>query len=212
MTKIVAARFETEAEAQRALDRLRRAGFTGDALARFHVTPPGQHAMSPIGGDAWHDRGTRGSGPGAVIGAIAGAFVLGFAGLAILTALEGRAPFGLVLGTLAATAVGAYAGSLMGTMFMARPPDTRAPSASEPVGRKAGPLVAARIDRPEQLHKARDTFVELHALDIEQAEGTLRDGDWVDFDPRLPARIIVAPTPRSTSNPRARTRSGEAAG
>jgi hypothetical protein len=37
-----------------------------------------------------------------------------------------------------------------------------------------------------------DTLRRLGAHDIERAEGTWRDGDWVDFNPLAPAQLIDA--------------------
>jgi len=200
MTRIIAARFETERNAERAVDALAKAGIRRDKLANFQVLPPGQHALHPIGGDAAHDRGTRKSARGAVAGVAGGIVVGALLGWLIAEALVTEVDPGLMaLGTVAGAAVGAYVGSLIGALARTRQPNPAMASTEEPVSRKSGPLVAAEVDEHSQQYSAAcDVFVGLDAFEIEEADGTIRDGDWVDFDPRLPPRIII-PTQRSAA-------------
>ena len=65
---ILAARFDTDADAKRALAALQDAGFPPGDLAYFYVNPPGQHDLYPIGGDAHHDEGTSEAPAGAAGG------------------------------------------------------------------------------------------------------------------------------------------------
>ena len=44
MANIIAGRFETQAEADRALDAVKAAGFGNDDYTSFFLTPAGQHA------------------------------------------------------------------------------------------------------------------------------------------------------------------------
>ncbi|MCL4798761.1 MAG: hypothetical protein KJ025_04185 [Burkholderiales bacterium] len=200
MARIVAARFETGQEAEQAVAALAKAGIRRDKLASFEVLPAGQHALYPIGGDAAHDRGTRKSGRGAMAGAALGALAGMIAGWLIAEALvAGISPAELALGTVAGAAVGAYVGSFVGALARTRRPNPARASTEEPVSRKSGPLVAAEVDEhPQQYAAACDVFVGLDAFEIEEADGRIRDGDWVDFDPRLPPHIIV-PTQRSAA-------------
>jgi hypothetical protein len=208
MARIVAARFETGQEADRATQALVQAGIRQDKLASFEVLPPGQHGLYPIGGDAAHDRGTRKSFGSAATGAAVGIVVGAFIGWAISEALVGRHEASLVLlGTLAGAGVGAYVGSFIGAMILMRNPRASRASVDEPVSRKSGPLVAVEVDeRAEQFAAACDVFVALDALEIEEADGRIRDGDWVDFDPRLPPHTIIATEQSAAANTITRVR------
>ncbi len=200
MAKIIAARFETQSETEGALTALLKAGIRRDKLSIFQVLPPGQHATHPAGGDALHDRGTRKSVRGAIAGIAAGAFAGALAGWLIADALYKNWNVGaLVLGTALGAAIGAYIGSLFGALVATRRPNPARASPEFPVSRKSGPLIAAEVGNdPERLAAACDVFVGMDALEVEAADGTIRDGDWVDFDPRLPPRII-APIQRSAA-------------
>jgi len=200
MARIVAARFETGQEAEQAVAALAQAGIRRDKLASFDVLPPGQHAMHPLGGDAAHDRGTRKSGRGAMVGAALGALAGAITGGLIAGALAARTgPAELALGVVAGAAVGAYVGAFVGALARTRRPNPAHASTEEPVSRKSGPLVAAEVDDdPQRYAAACDVLVGLDAFEIEEADGRIRDGDWVDFDPRLPPHIIV-PTQRSAA-------------
>ncbi len=198
MATIVAARFETEQEARRAMAALADAGIRRDKLTNFGVLPPGQHAMHPIGGDALHDRGTRKSGRGAAIGIAGGALLGAVGGWLVGVALPfdaGALGFSSVVGAAVGAAIGSFIGALAGM----RQPNASRATVAEPVSRKSGPLVAAEVgDHPEQHAAACDAFVGLDAFEIEEADGTIRNGDWIDFDPRIPPRVIV-PTQRSAA-------------
>ena len=70
MARIIAGRFETQPQADNALAALRAAGIPAADCSSFYMTPPGQHAQYPIGGDAHHDEGTKDAGKGAGAGAV----------------------------------------------------------------------------------------------------------------------------------------------
>jgi len=201
MARIIAARFETEQNAERAASALAQAGIRPDKLARFEVLPPGQHAMYPIGADAAHDRGTRKSPRGALTGILCGIAAGALLGWLIAEALVTQIkPDLIILGTIAGAAGGAYIGSLIGALVKTRRPNPAMASREEPVSRKSGPLVAAEVDEhPQQFSAACGVFVGIDAFEIEEADGTIRDGNRVDFDPRLPPRVII-PTQRSAAD------------
>ena len=185
MAKIIAARFETQPEADRALEALRSAGYTGQNVTSFYLNPPGQHSEYPIGGDAHHDEGTKRSGTASAAGAAVG----GLTGLAIgaaAVATGGAAAVAAVAGA----GVGAYVGSLAGGLSGAEAGDKSKATTEEPVERKAGIIVAALADAAD----AQDAIVKAlrtaRPQSIERADGEWRDGDWVDFDARRPAQLI----------------------
>ena len=188
MAKIIAARFETQPEADRALDALRRAGFDGRDVTSFYLNPPGAHAQYPIGGDAHHDEGTKHSGKSAAAGATVG----GVTGAALGTAVAAAGDAGLAaIAAVAGAGVGAYVGSLAGGLTGSRDGNPAKATREEPVERKAGVMIAVRV-----ADDAQNTVVgvlrEQGGADIERAEGEWRDGEWVDFDPVAKPRLVDA--------------------
>ena len=188
MARIIAARFDTQPEADRALEALRSAGFEGQNVTSFYLNPPGQHSEYPIGGDAHHDEGTKHSGKTAGAGAAIG----GVTGLALGTAAGLAAEPGFAaVAAVAGAGVGAYVGSLAGGLSGAEAGETRKASVEEPVERKSGIMVAVLA----QADGAPDSIVQVlraqSPRSIERAEGEWRDGQWVDFDPRRTAQIIA---------------------
>lgn len=114
MSYIVAARFDSWESAGAAARALHGLGFPDSALHTFYVNTAGAHAQHPIGGDQTADADAQ----GAPFGAIAGAAVFGLAGAAIFSIVSvsiGATSYGII----AAAAVGAYVGSLMGAMKVA---------------------------------------------------------------------------------------------
>src|SRR4051812_49894735 len=105
MSRIVAGRFDRSLDADAALEALKRDGFTRDEVDNFYVGPPGQHARTPIGGDAYSDAGSRGAGRSGAIGAVAGLAV----GLIIGSLIGMHA-------VLLACGLGALAGAFGGIM------------------------------------------------------------------------------------------------
>jgi len=197
MSQIIAARFNTFAAADEAKDRLLASGFFNEDITEFFVTPSGQHARYPIGGDTYADPQAKPAGLGATgggaIGAIAGVVV---AGLLTLTL------FHSLLTLIVATAVCAYVGSLLGALLLARggkktvapaPP----PSLEERQGpheRESGVLLAVHVGS-EQRPQVTQMLLDAHGKDVEEAEGLWERGRWADFDPTRmvrPARATAA--------------------
>lgn len=181
METIVAGRFETFDQAEQAVRHLVAEGFRREDASAFFVNPPGQHAQFPIGGDEYANANASGAGPGAVAGAMAG----GAAGLAAALAVPGL-NVAILLGVIG---VGAYTGSLAGTLARLGSRKPLEESEATP-GRSAGVLVAVRA----LSEGAEDVAVEIlrqeGALDIEHAKGVWQDGEWKDFDPVAPIQLV----------------------
>jgi hypothetical protein len=179
MSKIIAGRFDRTLDADAALEALRREGFTSEEIDSFYVSPPGQHAMTPVGGDApFASAGSRFAASGAILGAVLGA-VLGFA-VAWLVADEYRIP-ALVFGA----ALGAYVGSFLGTASKLRGGRKEEATREHPVEPRGGRMIAACVDRSGMQSRAVKVLREHGARDLGRAEGVWRNG-WKDFDPRAP--------------------------
>jgi outer membrane lipoprotein SlyB len=187
MARIIAGRFETQAQADAVLAALSRAGFQKQDYTCFYLTPPGQHGAYPIGGDAHHDEGTKESGKKAITGAAIGSVT----GLALGTATGAALgePGFTAAGALAGAGIGGYVGSLAGGLTGARSGHPAEATKDEPVERPSGIMVAVRVDEGRQRETIRVLRAE-GALEIERAEGEWRDGAWADFDPRRIPRTI----------------------
>ncbi|SDR69106.1 hypothetical protein SAMN05216198_0064 [Halopseudomonas litoralis] len=190
MHTIIAGRFELQDQADAALAALRQTGFPLEALAAFYLNPNGQHDIYPIGGDDESSPGARKSGLGAAKGGGVGAAIGAAAGLAT-TPIIG--PVGVAIGA----GIGAYTGSLVGAVSSTDEKSdvdeqTGQPSEVQPAvtERAPGVLVAVRVD-DQSRQSAIDTLRAVGAMDVEQAEGELRDGQWKDFDPRAVVQCIL---------------------
>ena len=202
MSRIVAGRFQESTGAEAVLKALPAQGFNRSEFEMFFVTPPGQHATFPVGGDAFSDEGARKGSSGAAIGALMGAGVgllIGIIGYAIIEYLnvdvlgpglvtrQGEdSGVGLGLITIALAAVGAYVGSLIGAMSKMRSGSVRRATVEHPVERPSGLMVAINVDRHGSEPRAIETLQHYGARDIERTEGEWKDGDWRNFDPRIP--------------------------
>jgi predicted lipid-binding transport protein (Tim44 family) len=179
MSRIIAGRFDATVDADAAIEALRREGFTREEIDSFYVAPPGQNAMTPLGGDAPHaSAGSRFAG----FGAIAGALLGGFIGMLIGFAVGSR--YGAVA-VLFAAGLGAYLGSFLGTIRKVHGGRRDEASIEHPVEPKAGRMIAVNADRPGMDARAVKVLRELGARDVGRADGTWRNG-WTDFDPRAP--------------------------
>ncbi|HMN81038.1 MAG TPA: hypothetical protein PKA20_14040 [Burkholderiaceae bacterium] len=209
MTRIIAGRFQLQDEAREAVRRLVESGFPEDRVTTFFVNPPGRHATYPIGGDRDVSPGAEHAAPASGAGAVLG----GGLGVAVgLAALPVLGPVGVAAGA----GVGAYVGSLHGALSGMdesdksnrphsaddggrRPDDPVVPNSVDVVDpaqdvqkltRPSGMLVAVAAPEPTQSDRAVDLLRELGAVDIEASDGTISNGDWVDFDPLQPVRLI----------------------
>jgi hypothetical protein len=171
MTQIVAGLFDDEQSATAAAHELRNAGFDAANLDQFVLNPPGRHDAFPLGGDEDADPNAEGAEGGAAKGAAIGTAVGAVAGLAA-TPLIGP------IAIAGAAAAGAYAGSLAGAMNKMGDADD---NVREP--RPAGVMVAVNTDSPEDEEVAIDLLRDRGARLIERAEGSWRNGKWMDFDP-----------------------------
>jgi hypothetical protein len=179
MSRIIAGRFDKTVDADAALEALRREGFTREEIDSFYVPPPGQHAMTPLGGDApYASAGSRFAASGAVIGGLAGGLAGGL--LAWLVAPD----YGALVMIFGA-ALGAYIGSLLGTMAKVRGGRPEEATREHPVEPLGGRMIAACVDRSGMQARAVKVLRECGARDLGRAEGVWRDG-WKDFDPRAP--------------------------
>lgn len=195
MTKLIAGRFSEQEQAENASARLVRSGFSPRDMSLFYVNPQGQHDLHPVGGDRDESPGTHHASSGAVAGVAGGVGMGTLVGAATIPVLG---PAGPLMGA----AIGAYTGSLVGalnTMKKHEEHDDNADIAQQqteaqhPEGaeldsesahpRKAGVLLAVAVATPEQRASAIEILGET-ALEVEEAEGQLQDGQWTDFDPR----------------------------
>ena len=186
MAKLIVGRFDNIDDVKRVLEALPRAGFARDEFGTFYVTPPGQHQLYPIGGDAHSDQGAREAGTGAAAGAAMG----GATGLALGALAAAALPFIPIAGVLAAAGIGAYTGSLMGALSQTRKADEVEATPEHPVERPGGPRVAVRVDRAGTEPVAIEVLERFGAQDVSHAEGEWHARLWQDFDPRVPPERV----------------------
>lgn len=185
MTTLIAGRFQQLSSAHTTSQELGHAGFSPKQMAVVYVSPQGQHAIHPVGGDESESEGTHGASSGAARGAVGGAGAGTLVGVASLAVLG-------PVGPLVGAAVGAYAGALMGAlknMEESGEPHDQHEQPPAVMPREPGVLLVVAPQTPTQ----RDSAIEIlgaSALEVEETEGTLRDGDWVDFDPLIPGKVI----------------------
>lgn len=194
MKTLIVGHYGQQTDADNAARELLRAGFPAAELSLFYFNPQGQHATYPIGGDENESPGTHDAKGGAVRGAVGGVGAGTLVGAATIPVLGPAAP-------LFGAAVGAYAGSLVGALKNMEesddspsPPPERAQASAET--RKAGIMLAVAVATADE----RQTAVEVlgaQADELEEAQGTLQNGDWVDFDPLAPRKLISPAPPRT---------------
>lgn len=184
MSVIIAGRFQTFDQAEDAVKALIDANINHDDVSVFYVNPPGQHDAAPMGGDHVNaDPGANDSTEEAITGAAAG----GAIGLAIGIAATAIPVVGAAA-AVAAAGVGAYTGSFAGGLSGAG--ENERPT---PAPRRAGVLVAVHSQDDRATQRASVALNARGAEDLEMADGTWRDGKWIDFDPVTPARLITSP-------------------
>jgi hypothetical protein len=175
MSKIIAGHVETQPQAEEAISELQRAGFSPEQIATFYVNPPGQHDRYPIGGDFEKSPGAEDTGKGAAMGVAAGAA----AGLAATPVIGPLGPL-----------VGGYVGGLIGGLVETKDADEDTPPNAPPHEHRSGMMVAVAADDESLRDRAVELLRAMGAYDIEMAEGTIADGDWVDFDPVASPNLI----------------------
>lgn len=188
MSNIIAGRFEQQAIVEQAREELLRAGFTDEEVAAFYVNPPGQHDLHPLGGDRFDSPGAEHSESGLARGSVAGGVAGAAVGAATVPVLG---PVGPIVGAL----VGAHVGDLIGSLSQMDDDGDAAERHRVPV-RKAGMLLAVAADDEEEEARAIDVLRTLNACEIERAQGKIVDGDWADFDPRVPPHLVDDTTQR----------------
>jgi hypothetical protein len=180
MTTIIAGGFENIVPAEAAIERLKQAGVSEENICKFRVNPPGMHAEFPIGGDRDASPGSKHADKGALKGAAIGA-AAGIAAGAAATPLLGPAAIP------AGAAVGAYTASLVGGMKETE----KEPKPEHEDVRPAEVLVAVNAEAAgipeEQIVRILE---DAGAWQVERAQGTWVDGEWQDFNPVSPPRLV----------------------
>ena len=180
MSRIVAGRFDRTVDADAALEALKREGFSRHEVDAFYVSPPGQNAMTPLGGDAPHSsEGSRKAGMGAAVGAAVGLA----AGLIIGSLIGAHA-------VLLACGLGALVGAFAGAMTTMRGGRKSLASIEHPVESRGGRMIAICVDRVGCEPAAVRILRAANAREVGRAEGVWRDGSWRDFDPRQPLATV----------------------
>ena len=183
MSTIIAGHFQTQEEIDRARSELVGAGFRDERISGFFINQPGQHDMTPIGGDNILSPGAKETPIGVLEGSAAG----GAVGLAIGAATSVvTGPVGPIVGGL----VGAHVGSLYSFHKMKEKGEGEEGGENYVEPRKTGMLVAVALDDAGQETRALEVLRDLGAHHIERAEGSIVDGDWVDFDPLSKPAIL----------------------
>ena len=183
MSTLIVGRYDQLAEAEHTAERLRAAGFPPGEMSLFYVTPQGQHGLFPVGGDEDESPGTEEAKPGAARGAAGG---VGAGALIGAAAIPVVGPAGPAFGA----AVGAYTGSLVGALSRMEEDEREGDTPADDVEpRRAGVMLAVVVVTSSERIRAVD-ILKARAAEVEEAEGTLRNGEWLDFDPRTPVRRV----------------------
>ncbi len=183
MATIIAGRFQQQSEAEEVMEELLRAGFPREGISIFYCNPPGRHDAYPIGGD--HDRspGAKETGKGVATGVAAGAA----AGIAATPVLG---PLGPVTGGL----LGAHIGGLVGGLSKMKEKGDLGEHGDDVENaaplRRDGVMVAIAVGDDEHEERAIHALRVSGAADIERAQGTVENGDWVDFNPVEPPVLV----------------------
>ena len=183
MSRIICGMFDRTLDADAALEELKDEGFQRHEVDAFYVSPPGQHDMTPVGGDASSSEGSRTAGIGAGIGAAVGAVIGAAAGWVV------SGDLGLVVVPLGA-GLGAYIGSFAGSMASVRGGRRGAASVEHPVEPRGGRMIAINVERPGAEKHAIEILKRHSARDVRRAEGDWANGSWRDFDPRAPLAAV----------------------
>jgi hypothetical protein len=195
---IIAGRFQQQSEVEDTIEELVRAGFTRDRISSFYVNPAGQHDAYPIGGDHAVSPGAKESDKGVALGAATGAAV----GIAATPFLG---PVGTVTGGLLGAHIGGRVGSLSEMKEKGETGEHAEDAENAAPIRHSGMLVAVAVDDQEDHDRAVNVLRSLGAMDLERAEGTIENSDWVDFNPVEPPTLLQnAPEQQQPSGPNQR--------
>lgn len=184
MSTIIAGHFQLQEELDQARAELVRSGFSEQNISGFFLNQPGQHDRTPIGGDHVHSPGAKETPEGVAEGAAAGGAV-GAAVGAATTPVTG--PLGAIVGGL----VGAHVGSLFSFSKMKEKGENEDGGANEDRVRRPGLLLAVALSDGADESAAVDAFKRIGAHHIERAQGTIAQGDWVDFDPLSEPQLLT---------------------
>jgi hypothetical protein len=172
MERIIAGRFPIKESADAVAALIAQHTDPAD-ICVFHNNPPGQHDMTEVGGDTTVDAGAEGAGQSSAGAASATGLAAG-----VIGALGGPVAAGI------AAATGAYVGSFAGAL------NGLGNKEDQPAPRPAGIILAVRITDPAHEDFVIEALRNGEAKDIERAEGEWHDGDWVDFNPVVPPRLV----------------------
>lgn len=184
MATIIAGRFDTQEEASRAIAEIEQVGFARNAISSFYSNPPAMHGEFPGGGDQDRSPGAKET----PAGLAAGTGIGGAVGVAIGAAtIPIMGPLGPALGAL----TGAHVGNLVGAAASTKEQGEEEAGGqnSQPL-RKAGMMVAVALGDTGMQNGAVNALRACGAMDIEIAEGNIVDGDWHDYDPVEPMRLL----------------------
>jgi phage tail tape-measure protein len=195
MSQIINGNFQDLSAAKLAVAALTHSGLLRNQISLFKVELPGHHLDRPADAAVeLEPDSTETKVPEAGVGAISGAAVGGAIGAAIALA---TLP---VLGPMvaaAAVSVGAYGGSLYGVLNSMEADESKATedaimSSQEARHRQSGILVALVANDEASQQNAQRILVENGAGDIELTQGTLLNGEWLDFNPRVPLKLLAS--------------------
>ena len=161
MSRLIAGHFQLQEQIDAARAALNQAGFSDSRISAFFVNQPGQHDLHALGGD-------RDMSPGAK-----------------------ETPEGVAEGV----AVGAHVGSLYSFNKMKEAGESEKHGENNGENRRQprhpGMLIAVALGGLDERERALEALHRLGAEHIEEAEGTIANGDWLDFDP-LSIPVLVA--------------------
>ncbi len=193
MSNIINGNFQDLNAAKRAIADLLNTGFSADRTSCFSVEIPGHNAVTYSSeATVKAENGQANEVPEATEGALSGAAVGGAIGVAV--ALATLPVLGPIV-TATAVGVGAYGGSLygaLGGMAAARSEETEASimAMQSAKHRQSGTLVAV-VANDAVLQDTAERILHAHgAHDIERRDGTLQNGQWLDFNPNLPLQLV----------------------
>ena len=188
MSRIIAGHFQLQEQIDAARAALNQAGFSDSRISAFFVNQPGQHDLHTLGGDRDMSPGAKETPEGVVEGVAVGAVVGAGIGTAATLA---TGPLGPVVGAL----VGAHVGSLYSFNKMKEAGESEKHGENNGENRRQprhpGMLIAVALGGLDERERALEALHRLGAEHIEEAQGTIANGDWLDFDP-LSIPVLVA--------------------